>query len=504
LGLGLDIGIDLGTASVLVYVRGKGIVLSEPSVVAIERDTGRMLAVGEEARKMLGRTPGNIVAIRPLKDGVISDYEITERMLKYFIAKVTKGRFFRIFKPRMVVCVPSGVTEVEKRAVKDAADQAGAGKTYLIEEPIAAAIGAGIDISKACGSMVVDIGGGTTDIAVISLGGTVVFADIDPNTLCIDPNDIEKRITEKTKAIMVVHYLGHPADMDPIMEIARKHNLKVIEDVSHAQGGLYKGRKLGTFGDVAAMSLMSGKSFATGEAGILVTNDTEIYERAIALGHYDRYQEGSIETDYLKPYAGLPLGGYKFRMHQLSSAVARVQLKYYDERTEEIRKAMNYFWDLLEGVPGLRAHRPPKGSGSNMAGWYAARGIYVPEELEGLSVSRFTEAVRAEGFEGCYPGCNKPLHTHPLFKTCDVYGHGKPTRIANSKYDVKKHDVDLPVSERFSFTSYVIPWFKHFRPAVIEEYANAFRKVAENYKELLPGDKGNPEDLGGWSTYFRQ
>lgn len=178
MGLGLDIGIDLGTASVLVYIRGKGIVLREPSVVAIERDTDRMLAVGEEARKMLGRTPGNIVAIRPLKDGVISDYQITERMLKYFINKVTKGHFSRVFKPRMVVCVPSGVTEVEKRAVKDAADQAGAGKTYLIEEPIAAAIGAGIDISKACGSMLVDIGGGTTDIAVISLGGTVVSTSI--------------------------------------------------------------------------------------------------------------------------------------------------------------------------------------------------------------------------------------------------------------------------------------------------------------------------------------
>jgi rod shape-determining protein MreB len=178
LGLGLDIGIDLGTASVLVYIRGKGIVLREPSVVAIERDTDRMLAVGEEARKMLGRTPGNIVAMRPLKDGVISDYQITERMLKYFINKVTKGHFSRVFKPRMVVCVPSGVTEVEKRAVKDAADQAGAGKTYLIEEPIAAAIGAGIDISKACGSMLVDIGGGTTDIAVISLGGTVVSTSI--------------------------------------------------------------------------------------------------------------------------------------------------------------------------------------------------------------------------------------------------------------------------------------------------------------------------------------
>ncbi len=340
-------------------------------------------------------------------------------------------------------------------------------------------------------------------IQVFSLGATVVFADIDPASLCIDPEDIEKRITEKTKAIMVVHYLGHPADMDPIMNIAKKHNLMVIEDVSHAQGGLYKGRKLGTIGNVGAMSLMSGKSFATGEAGIMVTDNIEIYERAIAFGHYDRYQENSIETDYLKPYAGLPLGGYKYRMHQLSSAVGRVQLKYYDDRTKEIRKAMNYFWDLLDGVPGLLAHRPAKDSGSNMAGWYAARGIYKPEELGGLSVSRFTEAVRAEGFEGCYPGCNKPLHTHPLFKTCDIYGHGKPTRIANSTYDIRELDSGLPVSEGFGFTSYVIPWFKHFRPAVIEEYANAFRKAALNYKELLPGDKGNPESLGGWSTYFK-
>jgi dTDP-4-amino-4,6-dideoxygalactose transaminase len=341
-------------------------------------------------------------------------------------------------------------------------------------------------------------------IQVFSLSGTVVFADVDPKSLCIDPKDIEKRITDRTKAIMVVHYLGHPADMDSIMEIAKKHNLKVIEDVSHAQGGLYKGRKLGTFGDVAAMSLMSGKSFATGEAGIMVTNNIEIYERAIAFGHYDRYHENSIETDYLKPYAGLPLGGYKYRMHQLSSAVGRVQLKYYDARTEEIRKAMNYFWDLLEGVPGLRAHRPAKDSGSNMAGWYAARGIYVEEELGGLSVSRFAEAVRAEGFGGCYPGCNLPLHTHPLFKTCDVYGHGKPTRIAHSTHDVREFDKDLPVSEKFGFMTYVIPWFKHYTPAIIEEYANAFRKVAENYKELLDGDKGNPASLGGWSTFFKK
>lgn len=178
MGLGMDIGIDLGTATVLVYIRGKGIVLKEPSVVAIDKNTNKILAVGEEARRMLGRTPGSIVAIRPLREGVISDYDITERMLKYFIGKVCGKGFSRMFKPRIMVCVPSGVTEVEKRAVIDAAVQAGARKTYLIEEPIAAAIGAGLDISKACGSMVVDIGGGTTDIAVISLGGTVISTSI--------------------------------------------------------------------------------------------------------------------------------------------------------------------------------------------------------------------------------------------------------------------------------------------------------------------------------------
>ncbi len=174
-GFGQDIGIDLGTATVLVYVRGKGIVLREPSVVAIDKNSNKLMAVGEEARRMLGRTPGNIVAIRPLRDGVISDYDVTERMLKYFINKVC-GK--RIFKPRIIVCVPSGVTEVEKKAVVDAAEQAGARRVHLIEEPIAAAIGAGLDIAKACGSMVVDIGGGTTDVAVISLGGTVVSSSI--------------------------------------------------------------------------------------------------------------------------------------------------------------------------------------------------------------------------------------------------------------------------------------------------------------------------------------
>ena len=171
-----DIGIDLGTASILVYIRGKGVVLKEPSVVAFDRDTNKIRAIGEDARLMLGRTPGNIMAVRPLRQGVISDYTVTEKMMKYFIQKALGKKSFR--KPRIVVCVPSGVTEVEKKAVEDATYQAGARDVSLIEEPIAAAIGAGIDISKPCGNMIVDIGGGTTDVAVISLSGTVVSASI--------------------------------------------------------------------------------------------------------------------------------------------------------------------------------------------------------------------------------------------------------------------------------------------------------------------------------------
>lgn len=166
-----DIGIDLGTASVLVYVKGKGVVLKEPSVVAFDRDTNRIKAIGEEARQMLGRTPGNIVAVRPLHQGVISDYAVTERMLKYFIKKAMGRKNFR--RPRISVCVPSQVTEVERKAVEDATYQAGAREVFMIEEPIAAAVGAGLDIFQPYGNMIVDIGGGTTDVAVISVGGTV-------------------------------------------------------------------------------------------------------------------------------------------------------------------------------------------------------------------------------------------------------------------------------------------------------------------------------------------
>ena len=174
--MAVDIGIDLGTASILVYVKGKGVILKEPSVVAFDRDSNEVKAIGEEARLMLGRTPGNIIAVRPLRQGVISDYTVTEKMIKYFVQKALGRRTFK--KPNISICVPSGVTEVERNAVQQATFAAGARDVYLIEEPVAAAIGAGIDISKACGNLIVDIGGGTTDVAVISLGGTVVSTSL--------------------------------------------------------------------------------------------------------------------------------------------------------------------------------------------------------------------------------------------------------------------------------------------------------------------------------------
>jgi dTDP-4-amino-4,6-dideoxygalactose transaminase len=270
--------------------------------------------------------------------------------------------------------------------------------------------------------------------------------------------------------------------MDPIMEIANKRGIKVIEDVSHAHGGLYKGRLLGTIGHVGAMSVMSGKALPVGEGGMLITNDQEIYERSVAFGHYERTHK-LLTLPELKQFAGLPQGGYKYRMHQISSAVGRVQLRHYRERMVEIQKAMNHFWDLLEGVPGIRAHRPAKDSGSTMGGWYAPHGIYVPEELGGLPVQKFCEAVRAEG-ASTSPGANLLLHLHPMMNEADIYHHGKPTRIANIRKDIRQPKGSLPTSEATPARIYSIPWFKHYRPAIIQEHANAFRKVAEHAEDL--------------------
>ena len=232
--MSVDLGIDLGTASVLVYVKGKGVVLKEPSVVAFDRDSNVIKAIGEDARLMLGRTPGNIVAVRPLRQGVISDYTVTEKMLSYFISRtVGKSLFGR--KPRISVCVPSGATEVEKKAVEDATYQAGAREVSIIEEPVAAAIGAGIDIAKPCGNMIVDIGGGTADIAVISLGGVVVS-----NSIRVAGDDFDEAI---------------------VRFMRKKHNLligeRTAEEIKINVGTVYKRPENLTM-DVRGRNLVTG------------------------------------------------------------------------------------------------------------------------------------------------------------------------------------------------------------------------------------------------------
>ncbi len=241
-----DIGIDLGTASVLVFVKGKGVILNEPSVVAVDRGSGKILSVGADAQKMLGRTPGNIIAIRPLREGVISDYEMTEKMIKEFIKKVIG---FKLFKPNLVICVPSIITEVEERAVIDAGIQAGAKRVFLIEEPVAAAIGAGIDISKPNGNMIVDIGGGTTDIAVISLGGVV----------------------ESTS----IKLAGDKFDEAIIKYIRRKHNVligeRTAEEIKKNIGCVYPREEEETIE-------IKGRCLMTGLPRVFTVSSTEILE----------------------------------------------------------------------------------------------------------------------------------------------------------------------------------------------------------------------------------
>jgi perosamine synthetase len=329
--------------------------------------------------------------------------------------------------------------------------------------------------------------------SVLTLGGAVNFADIDKDTLCIDPSDIEHRIGPKTKVIIVVHYFGYPCDMDAILKIAKKYNIKVVEDVSHAHGSLYKGKKCGTFGDISAMSLMTGKSLAIGEGGIIVTDNRKLYERCISYGHYERTGlksnfnkiDSQITYDDLKRYAGIPLGGYKHRLNQTASAMGRVQLKYYDKRIVEIQKSLNYFWDLLKDVPGIKAHRPSGNSDSSMGGWYYPRGLYRSEELNGLSCSKFCKAVRAEGLPDVTAGANYPLHLHEMFHSADIFNMGKPTMISFGQRDVRQKKYSLPVGENIENICFGVPWFKHYKPKIIKKYADLFRKVAENADELL-------------------
>ena len=320
-----------------------------------------------------------------------------------------------------------------------------------------------------------------TIVPAVAFGAKPVFCNID-DMMSMDLDDMERCITPRTKAIMVVHYFGYPCDMDKIMAIAKKHNLYVIEDVSHAQGGLYKGKRLGSFGHVSAMSMMSGKAFAAGEMGMLVTNERKFYERAIAFGHYERNNANFIkESEDLKPYMHIALGGQKGRVNQVCAAIGRVQLKYFDERCAEIRRAMTYFWDLLDGLPGIKGVRVDESTGSNMGGFYCPHGVYFPEELGGLSMHRFCEAVTAEtgGLFISWEGANFCLHTHNYFKSFDYFHTGEQEGAAFDAERLK------PSEHKYCFS---VPWFKHLDKAWIEKYAAAFRKVIENHTQLLSGD----------------
>ena len=329
--MSVDIGIDLGTASVLVYVKGKGVVLKEPSVVAFDRDTNAIKAIGEEARLMLGRTPGNIIAVRPLRQGVISDYTVTEKMIKYFVQKAVGKRTFK--KPRISICVPSGVTEVEKKAVEEATFAAGAREVHLIEEPVAAAIGAGIDISKACGNMIVDIGGGTADIAVISLGDTVIS-----HSLKLAGDDFDAAI---------IRYLR------------KKHNLLVgdrtAEDVKIRIGGVYE--------RVSPLSMqVKGRDLVTGLPKTVEVSSTEMLEafREIILQILEVIHQVLEETppELAADIAtrGILLtggGSMLFGMDELIQETTGIQTTAVDDPISAVAIGTGRYTEFIEGNKSL-------------------------------------------------------------------------------------------------------------------------------------------------------
>jgi dTDP-4-amino-4,6-dideoxygalactose transaminase len=280
------------------------------------------------------------------------------------------------------------------------------------------------------------------------------------------------------------------------MAIADKHGIAVIEDLSHAQGGRYKGRRLGTFGRVAAMSLMSCKSFAIGEGGMLTTDDPEIFKRAVIFGHYDRIIDVCTDEE-MKDVKNIPWGGLKNRMHQTSAAIGLEQLEKHDREIAEIDRAMKYFWSGISDVPGISMIYPRE-EGSDKAGWYASRFLYDPAAFGGVSNVTFSDALNAETRGDFSFGCNMPLHLSSVFFDVDIYGHGRPTARAflPEGVDIRAESGSLPVADSINGRVLGEPWFKTCDPAKIDPYIEAVRKVAANFEELLPINDTTPV-LGG-------
>ena len=337
-------------------------------------------------------------------------------------------------------------------------------------------------------------------MGVVNLGGTVVFADIREDDLTVDPASIEAHITPRTKAIVVVHYMGMPCDMDAIMPIARKHGIKVIEDVSHAQGGLYKGRKLGTIGDIGAMSLMSAKAFAIGEAGIMVTDSEEYYKKGILWGKYAE-MGGVLNKAQFWRTLDVPFGGIKNRLNQCTAAVGLEQLKKYDAERQEIETAMLYWWGQIKDVEFLKMIYPEY-ENSNKSGWYASRGRYL---LEGVDNRVFAEAVNAElagvpAGRGVGAGANFPLHWSSVFDSEDILGNGvhPSRRFLPSGITPKSLTGTLPVADGISGKIFGDPWFKHCDKPLIDIFVEAVHKVAKNVDQLR-GLKPKSEGYSYWN-----
>ena len=339
-------------------------------------------------------------------------------------------------------------------------------------------------------------------LGAIHLGATVVFCDVKPEDLTADPASIEAHITPRTKAIVVVHLYGAPCDMDPIMAIAKKHGLKVIEDVSHAQGGSYKGRRLGTIGDCGAMSLMTGKSFAIGEGGMFVTNDEALYRRVVRWGQYERIGRVYRPEETARTKL-LPIGGAKNRLNQCSAAIGLEQLKKYDAEREEIERAMLYYWDGIRDVKGLRKMYPSY-AGSNKAGWYYSRGAYDAAAFGGLPAETFCAALNAEIGEPYYDtGVNFPLHTSSLFDDEDVFANGRPPCRRHLPEGVTPAQLTgrLPVAESRAGRIVGDPWFKHLDKPCIDRFVEAVHKVAANAEALKAWKPAaeEPKTLPGWN-----
>lgn len=318
-----------------------------------------------------------------------------------------------------------------------------------------------------------------TVMPILSCNAVPVFCEVDPETCCIDPEDVERRITPQTKAIIVVHLFGMPAEMDEMMDIARDHDIVVIEDASHAHGAEYKGRKIGSIGDMGCFSLQASKMMVAGEGGVLVTNNREYYERAVALGHYERLPNLPSDSKYRKHH--MAHFGYKYRIHPLAAAIARVQLKYLDERNKERNANMEYLSLNLKDMKGIEIFDTPPYAKRTY--WqYEIR--YCSDELKGLPRSKFIEALRAEGVR-ISPERYEPLHLQPIFEERNIHGRGCPFDCPHVKRKIVYEEADLPITEKLQRRLLALPAFPRAKRELLDQYVEAFKKVTMNFEELL-------------------